>query len=233
MTKIETFSAERLEKAFAAIAQVIPRTFPQAAKQTYSLERLAQALTKLREPLERAKRKGGLVNPWTIAGLRRDEVRNAAALAGLWQTVFGGEVSQRFLAEYLRSGTETIAWEDELRSGYQVSTEISPIGDRSDRVDLIVETANCVVGIEVKIDASLGREQLERYLVSIDRRAKLRKAKPFVVLLAPFRSPITGVTSTSWNDVARAARLAGGGTLSDRSFVEQYIAAFGDHVSRF
>ena len=65
MTKIETFSAERLEKAFAAIAQVLPRTFPQAAKQTYSLEKLAQALTKLREPLERAKRKGGLVNPWT------------------------------------------------------------------------------------------------------------------------------------------------------------------------
>lgn len=233
MTKIETISAERLEKAFAAIAPVLPRAFPQAAKQTYSLEKLASALSELREPLERAKRKGCLVNPWTIAGLKRDEVRNAAALAGLWQTAFGGEVSQRFLAEYLRSATEAIAWEDELHSGYQIATEISPVGDRSDRVDLIVETANCVVGIEVKIDAALGREQLERYLVSIDRRAKLRKAKPLVVLLAPFPSPIAGVRSTSWNDVARAARLAGRSTHAERSFVEQYIAAFGDHVSRF
>lgn len=233
MTKIETISAERLQKAFAAIAPVLPRAFPQAAKQTYSLEKLAHALSQLREPLERAKRRGGLVNPWTIAGLKRDEVRNAAALAGLWQTAFGGEVSQQFLAEYLRTATGVIAWQDELRGGYQIATEISPIGDRSDRVDLIVETANCVIGIEVKIDAALGREQLERYLASIDRRAKLRKAEPLVVLLAPFRSPIDGVASTSWNDVARAARLAGGGTLADRSFVERYIAAFGDHVSRF
>jgi hypothetical protein len=231
MTKIESISAERLERAFVAISSVLPRTFPQAARQTYSFEGLTKALINLKEPLECAKRNGGLVNPWVLAGLKRDEVRNVAALAGLWQTAFGGTVSQRFLTKYLQAAIEGIAWDDELHSGYQISTETSPIGDRADRVDVILETASFVIGIEVKIDASLGREQLERYLASIDRRAKLRKARAYVVLLAPFRSPIAGVTSTSWRDVAGAARLASGRT--DRAFIHQYIAAFGDHVSSF
>nr|WP_237440689.1 PD-(D/E)XK nuclease family protein [Erythrobacter ramosus] len=173
------------------------------------------------------------MNPWAIAGLKRDEVRNAAALAGLWQTAFGGDASRRFLAEYLQIAIEGIAWDDELRGGYQISTEVCPIGDRTDRVDLVVETKGYVVGIEVKIDALMGRKQLERYLVSINRRATLRKAKAFVVLLAPFRSPIAEVSSTSWSDVALAARVASKSADDSRTFIAQFIAAFGDHVSRF
>jgi len=160
-------------------------------------------------------------------------VRNAATLAGLWSPDFGGAASRRFLAAYLARAIAEVDWEAELASGYRVVTELTPLGDRTDRVDLVVATCRFLVGIEVKIDAVVGERQLERYLAAIERRAAYQCLTPHVLFLAPFASRTPKARSSSWGDVARAADDAAKCKSSDRSLVQQLIASFGAHVRTF
>jgi hypothetical protein len=179
-------SPHKLEQAFAALRRVLPTEQPRAPRQFYALGDLQTAFRALERPLAAAKEKGGLINPWSLASLGRDEVRNSAALAGLWMSEFGGETSKRFLANYLSTAMSGLEWAGELHAGYRVGTEVCPMGDAADRVDIVIETRRHLIGIEVKIGAGLGREQLERYSASISRRADLQDLSACVVLLAPF-----------------------------------------------
>jgi hypothetical protein len=107
------------------------------------------------------------------------------------------------------------------------------LGDAADRVDLIVETTNHLIGVEVKICAGLGRQQLERYTASIARRAELHNLSPQIVLLAPFRTKLPEVVSTTWFDVARAAQAPSYDRAADRSFVQRLIDSFAAHIQKF
>lgn len=225
--------ANALESAFLALRAVLPTGQPRAPKQFYALGDLQAAFNSLNGPLATAKARGGLINPWALAGLGHDEVRNAGALAGLWTTEFGGETSRMFLAHYLRAALPTTDWFETLGEGYRISTEVSPMGDAADRVDLLIEASVHLIGIEVKIRAGLGRDQLDRYKASVFRRAELQKRSARIVLLAPFSADVSDVSSTGWPDVARAARTAAGVSVAGRSFVQQMIAAFGEHVEPF
>lgn len=233
VTSLEMPGIDAIERAFREISSVLPPPGPTAGQQFFALDRVEHALRELRDPLDHARRKGGLLNPWALVGLKRDEVRTAAALAGLWLPEFGGEISLKFLAAFLMLATGNDGWALELRADYRVDTERSPLGDRTDRVDLIVETQANLVAIEVKIDAGLGERQLDRYLASVRRQADLRGLTPHVVLLAPYPSLVDGVRSATWRDVATASRQAIGARLDDRTLVEQLIGRFGDHVSAF
>ena len=225
--------ANALETAFLALRAVLPSGQPRAPKQFYALGDLQAAFHSLRAPLATAKARGGLINPWSLAGLGQDEERNAGALAGLWMTEFGGETSRMFLAHYLRAALPATDWFEALGTGYRVSTEVCPMGDVADRVDLIIETSAHLIGIEVKIRAGLGRDQLDRYKASVSRRAELQKRSARIVLLAPFSPNVPDVSTTGWSDVARAASTAAGVSVAGRSFVQQIIAAFGEHVGSF
>lgn len=206
---------------------------PQPAKQSFDLGKIECAFQDLRPGLSHAKETGGIINPWSIAGLKRDEVRNAGALAGLWLPEFGGSVSKRFLAATLEAALPDIDWSRELEAGYRVETECSPMGDSSDRGDLVIETSAYLIGIEVKIDAPLGREQLERYSASLSRRAALLGRHCRVIFLAPFKSPDPRIASLTWQDVALAARSTARSGGSARSLVQELIARFGEHISVF
>lgn len=96
--------ANALETAFLALRAVLPTGQPRAPKQFYALDDLQAAFQSLKGPLATAKARGGLINPWALAGLGHDEVRNASAFAGLWMTEFGGETSRMFLAHYRCGG---------------------------------------------------------------------------------------------------------------------------------
>lgn len=226
-------ASTKLDGAFLALREALPVTVPRAPKQFYALRDLQAAFQALKAPLTAAKERGALINPWALASLNRDEVRNAAALAGLWMPEFGGAPSLRFAASYLTTSIPEVEWSIELAAGYRVEKEVCPLGEGADRVDLVIETSRHLIGIEVKIGAGLGRQQLERYSLAITRRADLQCLKPWVVLLAPFRTSLPTVVSTSWRDVARAARAAAGGKRADRSFVQHLIASFGEHIQDF
>lgn len=103
-------------------------------------------------------------DPWEVAGLGRDEVRNSRILAWLLNPMgshgFGDVVLVRLL-EYLRSFIEIVP--SSLGNFCHVRTERSPNGDLSERVDIEIDADTFYLLIEVKIGASEGREQLSRY----------------------------------------------------------------------
>lgn len=206
---------------------------PNAIFQSYPVKRITGAFALLEAPLSLIRLQGGLLNPWSIVGLKRDEVRVAQALAGLWMIEFGGVVSCRFLVHCLAACIEAVDWEAELAAGYRVATEISPLGLRSERIDLTIETTRRIVGIEMKIDAPLGSRQLERYIAGIANRARWQDATGHVVLLSPRASPLKEVPHLSWSRLAEAAISSVGVRRSRRSYAEQLIANFGDYVKKF
>lgn len=226
-------SVGRLSAAFAALRPLVQLPARGTARQVYALADLGNAFAALSGPLAEARDRGGILNPWSVAGLRRDEVRNAAALAGLWSPAFGGRTSRRFLAGYLARTIPTVDWQAELQGAYRVTTEENPLGEIGNRVDIVIETASRLIAIEVKIDAGLGDAQLERYLAAIGARAKLRGLVPHLVLLAPFPSPLPAVAGSTWRDIARAARDTIPAQAGERGLADQLIACFGDHVLKF
>ncbi len=184
----------------------------------------------LREPVETSRAQGRFLNPWDFAGLKRDEGRISGALAGLCKEEFGGDVSRKFLTIYLSRAISAVPWVEEINSGYRICTEVNLLDERKDRIDLVIETEHHLVGIEVKVDAQLGDRQLERYLEALGFWADCTRREAHLVFLAPSRAPLESVHSTSWRDVAAAADAAAGFPEQKRSFIEQYIARFGDYV---
>jgi len=183
-------------------------------------------------PLEAVIDGGGLLNLWEIAGLRYHEVRTACALAGLWRSDFGGKVSRGFLVSYLELVAKDVNWPEELCDGYSVYTEVNPLGDQTDRVDLVIDTPRYLIGIEIKIRAGLGKEQLERYEKTLKARAEHTQKIPILILLAPFSAPKHVAISSSWADVRNAAINASKVDREQRTLAHNLIAQFGNYVAR-
>lgn len=198
--------------------------------------RLAGLLSRLGSALNGARSSGLMINPWTAAGLNRREVRNAAVLASLWSDTQCGKAGAQFLREFLARVEQPqtpLPGADELAAGYIVRTEHCPGTDGADRVDLVVESARHLVGIEVKIDAGEGPQQLSRYVTAIERSARRLDKYPAVILLAPFRPSCPGVLTAGWPLVRAAAQAALPAHRSEFSFAHQLIAAFAVHVRSF
>ncbi|WP_082658035.1 PD-(D/E)XK nuclease family protein [Paracoccus sp. MKU1] len=175
---------------------------------------------------------GGFLDIWSIVGLNGYEVRTARVLAGLWNYDFGGRVSRAFITSYLEGAIPKQNWEDELRRGYKIYTEVNPLGDEADRVDLIVETDKFLVGIEIKIRAGLGERQLERYALALNARATHIGKCSFLILLAPYKTEDSGIYLSTWKDVAASARSAISCSSDNQAIVNHIINRFGDYVSK-
>lgn len=194
---------------------------------------LGRFFDQIKPPIDAVLASGGLLNLWAIAGLKHNEVRTAGALAGLWRIEFGGVTSRDFLALYLKRAVNNEDWDRELSGGYRVFTEVNPLGDSSDRVDLVIETGRHLIGIEIKIGAGLGaNDQLGRYLKALKSRAVHMRRSPVLILLAPFPSENAEVYSSTWKDVDAAARQAAKGGAGAKSLICRVIGQFGDHVSQ-
>lgn len=177
-------------------------------------ERFVRFVKKLRAPLDSAGARA-FTNPWLAAGLGHDELRVCAVLAALWDRRRYGDEARAFLTRFFDRVGTGFPDEAELANGYRVQTEHCLNGAVADRVDITVETRSSIVGIEVKILAGEGKNQLLRYVAAIGSRARLmRRTKHNVIFLSPYapKGEADGVAKVTWRTVADAAVQADQGT---------------------
>lgn len=206
-----------------------PNTSPAGARD------LIPVFAKIAAALGDRRTSSTLVNPWSIAGLKRVEVRNASVLASLWAPATGGATAVAFLDSFLRRVTpvSNLPTTEQLARPYVVRTEHCAAGTTSERVDITIEGVDFVLGIEVKIDAKEGPDQLERYARAVASWGRARNVESAVVLLAPFRPSIPGISHARWEDVIFAARSVLPRKRGDYGLTHHLIRSFADHAAHF
>ncbi|AKI02674.1 PD-(D/E)XK nuclease superfamily [Hoeflea sp. IMCC20628] len=175
-------------------------------------DRLGGFLGKLREGVASCRHDGRLLNVWAISGLKRNEVRTSAVLGWVLDCHgshgFGPAILNELLC-LLRHKNENVQLLKDVRLGrhYTLSLEHCAFGDMDNRIDLAIEGENCVLFIEVKIDAGLGPDQLNRYLQTAKTKARaLKKPIPLVLFLSenwPLDRP-QEIICLRWADVAKS-----------------------------
>ena len=111
---------------------------------------------------------------------------------------------------------------------------MTPLDDAGNRVDIVLEGADCLIFVEVKINAPLRRYQLEDYQISLNKRADhygLRDRQ--LVFLSNGDAPegYDGL-ALDWPTVAGAMRRACC-ELYDAPYVTRLACDFADHIERY
>lgn len=124
-------------------------------------------------------------DPWDVAGVGRNEMRNSTLLAWLLNPSGSHGFGMRPLAALLKA---VAAWKREAfpeQTGRycHVEVETSPTGDSSNRVDIEINAEKFFLLIEVKIGAAEQENQLARYCKEAQIRAGQRDWA--VVFLTP------------------------------------------------
>ncbi len=232
---------ERLPRLLAVLGPMV-RAEDTAARTGIAAEcpplaygRLVNTIAALTPKLAEARRQGGEINVWQLAGLKRTEVRNAAVLAAMWSPGAMGDRAAAFLNGFLRRlpSDNELPSRDELMRGYVVKTEHCPTGAATERVDITVEGESFVLAVEVKIDAGEGPEQLARYRQSVEDWASTRRKRGAVVLLAPFQTAVPGVVQADWRDIVAAARATLPPKRTAYTHSDRLIDDFARHAAAF
>lgn len=237
-------SAVRLAGFLEAVAPYLRKvdalTSPTPAPGPPGLPGLKRFLEHVREPLEAARADGAMLNIWDIAGLKRDEVRNARVLAALFDPNQSGNRAAAFLSAFVDrvcgGDRASLPTADELKAAYSVQTEACPLGAADSRVDLSIEGETFILLIEVKIDAGEGAEQLARYAQVLASKAATLNKRAALVYLSPLpaKAPPSGTFYADWSTVNDAARTAVAPSIrSKRTFQDQLLVQFAHHIRHF
>ncbi len=195
---------------------------------------LRRLILALAEPLRHAPPITPSLNVWSVAGLKRDELRNAAVLAWFLNPQESHGLGPAFLTAFLEDVARKMPdWPQPVAdvSRTTVATEEWPLNSATDRVDIVLDGTDFVLFVEVKIDAPEGPDQISRYLAQVQRKAKATgRTYSGVVYLRPRRpQPIPpGVATITWKEVASTLSDLGkqtpGGALA---------AQFAQHIRNF
>lgn len=178
-------------------------------------------------------------NPWRMAGIGRYEVRNSAVLGNLFDRAVSPVAGPSFLAHFLDivrlANNATNLPAIVATSEYRIFIEHCPTGRQTERVDLTIEGEHFLIGIEIKIDAGEGPNQLDRYLEVIRERAALRNHTSWhVIYLSPRPSGRKGdVLESSWAHIGRAAEQTGRELEGSNFRAAWLLHCFADHVRDF
>jgi hypothetical protein len=199
---------------------------------------LADWLAKLKAPIEAVEVAGIMGNPWSAAGLDRDEVRNASVLAWFLNPQERHGFRDALLVEILEHVGQSRADGFPSRPTRQcrVSPEECPDGDQASRVDIQIDDQGFFLVVEVKIGAPEQPDQLRRYCEAAAARTLGMRPWSVVFLTPDGRPPLTAgdqadrVLPLSWTSVAAAFRR-----VAHRAApVPRFLAnAFAAHISNF
>lgn len=127
------------------------------------------------EPMREARKKGLSVNVWKAAGLGENEVRNSQILK--WLLDYRGDHGQgnKILVELLKL-LELLPqrFQNYSLERYSTIAECCPLGNQESRVDIEIDADEFLLFIEIKINATEGKDQLQRYIDIAQAKAKKR-----------------------------------------------------------
>lgn len=121
-------------------------------------------LLQMRQPIMDARRGAFNFDPWEVAGLKRNEVRNSAVLAWLLNPRGShglGDMALRGLLTEVRKFEPSFP--EQSGKSCRVRVESNPDGESNNRIDIEIDDSQFYLIIEVKIDAPEGTQQMERY----------------------------------------------------------------------
>lgn len=198
--------------------------------------RIASFLPILRKSLEACRHDGRLINVWSVAGLKRNEVRTSAVLGWVLDSRgshgFGSVVMRELLNSVGRLYPDKNFGSFRLGERPKISVEHSAFQDIANRVDIAIEGENCVVFIEVKIDAPEGRDQLVRYVDLAQKKATALGKPEFAVLYlcqTRGKARLDNVYNISWKDLGRAI-MAGTSGEQETTMSALLLRQFAFHI---
>lgn len=161
---------DRLDVFFNCLRDVLPRQgvssrLSHKVGENINTGELGHLFNELEQPLFSAKRAGFFCDPWSVASLKRDEVRNSAVLAW-WLNPHGSHgLNDALLSRLLQAVESKKDFElpKKVDKLCRVRVESCPDGDRASRVDIEIDDPYFFLIIEVKIDAPESEDQLKRY----------------------------------------------------------------------
>lgn len=179
-----------------------------------------------------ARSAGSFANPWRIAGLKRREVPTAAVLAWFLSPEADHGASEVFLQAFWRAATGTPPFP--LCNVRRCATELVPLANGDSRVDLALEGDDCLIFIEVKIDAPFQPDQLERYQALLSQRGSHSgKSRVRLLLIGDLAVPAdVDCLTVPWAVVARALRQ-GAARLGDNAYAARLARDFAAHLETF
>jgi len=233
-------SLERFFTDFARLRLALT-DHPAPASISVDLVGLANFLETFGRDCAKLYRLGDFIDVWSVAGLNRVETRNAAVLAWLLDangTHGRGSSILRALIERLAKTHEgKFPLPTEISGRYAVLTEIYPLDNTENRIDIAIDGLNFVAFVEVKIGAVEGDQQVSRYLSLAEAKAAGRAY--CVIFLSPERASGLSthsqfVVAATWKDVAHAIE-DGVRNTSDvpGCFGDRLLIQFAQHAQQF
>lgn len=197
---------KRLHSFFSQLKVLLPDkkesvTLKNVLWQHINVEEMNRFFGEMTQPIALAKQAGFFCDPWAIAKLKRDEVRNSSVLAW-WLAPKGTHgLNDAFLSKLLKeiNKKNVLKVPTVVSSRCRVRVESCPDGERASRVDIEIDDPGFFLIIEVKIDAPEGNDQLQRYC---DIARKKCRDRPWAIL---FLTP-QGRASQNMGDCQNASQ---------------------------
>lgn len=136
-------------------------------------QQLSGFMAEMEQPLAALRHGTFTFDPWEVAKLGRNEMRNSAVLAWLLDPHgnhgFGDLPLKALLSAVRESGKANFP--QNFTRYCRVNVEKYPTGDATNRVDIEIDADNFFMLIEVKIDAGEQKDQISRYISEARKRA--------------------------------------------------------------
>jgi len=167
-------------------------------------------------------------NVWEIAGLKKDELRISRVLAWYLDPKAGHGLGAGFIERFLSLSEMHASF-----SSVRVLCENYPDGMTGNRVDILIDSPQFLMIVEVKIGAGEQPDQIDRYCRIAASRAGVGRPWKVVYLTLDGRNPASGssdadqVFCMSWSEVAGILRIA----AEQSSDISHFLANnFADHI---
>lgn len=119
---------------------------------------------KLSMMYDSALKKGDMFNVFDVLSPKEDEVKNCKILRWILDCNGSHGLGQRLAnALFRKLNIDGIS----LDNIYRCSTEVCPLGNQENRVDIVLTNDEFIIYVEVKINANEGKEQISRYANNI------------------------------------------------------------------